>query len=1228
VRSILNKYIIKTVISTKMNPVNRYKYLKQLAVILFIVISIKTVGKCPTVKPSFTTSETAICGPGSKSISFVNTSAGYGSSTADYNWYLNGVSFDKTTGLVSPQNTTITDVGNYAFMLVGIDNGCKDTFIVNVYIYPNPIANFTAPGNSCGDATIIFKNMSSGIGNFSTYSWDFGDGIKSTAMNPTHSYSAVTSYFVSLTVSNGNNCKDTYKDTVTIFPGPVASIEGKDKDGDTNYCLPKTDLTAADTVDFYNQSNNSESFRWDFGDGSPLFTTDSKEKITHIYTSYGTFKVTMIATSKDGCEKSTTLLVVFNKLVETFFSLEASMLSGCIPHSVMPVNKSLNADEYVWNFGDGTATVKTTNSSPFTHLYKKEGRYVISLKASNGCNSLFFNSDSIRVEQRPVSKFTIDPITGCAPQTIEFKNESTITSPVSNYHWDFGDGSVWEGTEKPDSKIYQEGKWKITLVASNRCGSDTSFQTLVINKKPMPPTVKEETICKGNVATMHVIEPKGIYEWFDAASTGKLIATGEQLTTPALTADAIYYVQCKIGNCASERVAVKVHVLPLPESPLVSGVTICNGSTATLNASGPGNYEWYNSISGGIYLDTTRSFTTPALSASTDYYVQVTIGTCKSLRSLVKVTVKDPPKADYQTTTVCLGEPTVFKDLSSGSPTSWFWDFGDGTTASTGPTVMHSYSNAGSFITKLTVSNGVNCNSSWMLKTSVNALIKTDLLMKDSACVFELLALRDNSFSGTDSIAAATWDFGDGSLIATTLHAEHAYTGSGNYTVKHDVISDKGCRSTSTNTVHIASLPTAIFSSKNTCQIQKSIFTDQSTGNPVNWDWDFGDKRNSMEQNPQHDYALSGYYPVKLTIKTALGCMDSTVHKIFVYPQPKAAFTSDTVCWGDTTTFKNTSHAVDGTIDQVLWDFNDGSTSNQFHPKHILKTEKDQFEVTLFIVTSHGCTDTITQTVKTNPLPVFHFFATDKTGCEGFTTTFYDSSTVKDGKIMSWLWDFGDGNVTVRRNPTHTFDKAGKYYITLKVTSSYGCQMHHMLNEPIVVLPKPTAEFIVTPTEMSIDQPTVQFMDASTNAVMWDWDFGDHKTSIDRNPFHTYSDTGRFIITQIVINEFGCNDTTQHTVRVNLQPSLYIPNAFSPGDDKVNDVFLPVGNGISDFSMSIFDRWGKEIFKTDSMDNGWDGRINGSQEMVTEGTYVYKIYLKDALQVNRSYVGSVFVIKR
>ncbi|HET8962585.1 MAG TPA: PKD domain-containing protein, partial [Chitinophagales bacterium] len=260
------------------------------------------------------------------------------------------------------------------------------------------------------------------------------------------------------------------------------------------------------------------------------------------------------------------------------------------------------------------------------------------------------------------------------------------------------------------------------------------------------------------------------------------------------------------------------------------------------------------------------------------------------------------------------------------------------------------------------------------------------------------------------------------------------------------------------------------------------------------------------------------------------------------------------------------------------------------------------------------------------PLPVFRFFAAEKTGCEAFTTSFYDSSYVAGGKVTNRLWNFGDGNLTYREQPTHTFIKAGEYKVTLQLTTSFGCQLTHTLNDLITVNPRPHASFIAAPNDLSIDQPTVQFIDGSTDAVMWDWDFGDHQTSVISNPFHTYRDAGTFTATLIAINKFGCNDTVQQTIRVNAQPALFIPNAFTPGNnDGVNDRFIPVGNGITIFEMYIFDRWGKQLFKTNDLENGWDGRVNETGELVKEGVYVYKIDYTDVLHRSYHYSGSVFV---
>jgi gliding motility-associated-like protein len=192
--------------------------------------------------------------------------------------------------------------------------------------------------------------------------------------------------------------------------------------------------------------------------------------------------------------------------------------------------------------------------------------------------------------------------------------------------------------------------------------------------------------------------------------------------------------------------------------------------------------------------------------------------------------------------------------------------------------------------------------------------------------------------------------------------------------------------------------------------------------------------------------------------------------------------------------------------------------------------------------------------------------------------------------------------------------------------TKYCLSLNDSTSKDITVLPKPIAGFTATPDDMSIDQPTVQFLDHSTDGTMWDWDFGDHKTNITRNPFHTYADTGTFIVTEIVINTFGCNDTATARIRVNAQPALFIPNAFSPDGDNQNDTFIPVGNGITDFSMLVFDRWGKKIFETTDFNSGWNGKVSGSDELAKEDIYTYKISAKDVLQKVRHYTGSVMLI--
>ena len=127
------------------------------------------------------------------------------------------------------------------------------------------------------------------------------------------------------------------------------------------------------------------------------------------------------------------------------------------------------------------------------------------------------------------------------------------------------------------------------------------------------------------------------------------------------------------------------------------------------------------------------------------------------------------------------------------------------------------------------------------------------------------------------------------------------------------------------------------------------------------------------------------------------------------------------------------------------------------------------------------------------------------------------------------------------------------------------------------------------------------------------------------NPIYEYQDTGYFTVTQIVISNFGCRDTTQREVWVKGEYVLFIPNAFRPNGASKNNTFFPKGMGITKFKMIIFDRWGEKLFETNSLDEGWDGTYKG--KFVELGVYVYKIFTEDVLEEDHKYIGRVNIIR-
>ena len=181
----------------------------------------------------------------------------------------------------------------------------------------------------------------------------------------------------------------------------------------------------------------------------------------------------------------------------------------------------------------------------------------------------------------------------------------------------------------------------------------------------------------------------------------------------------------------------------------------------------------------------------------------------------------------------------------------------------------------------------------------------------------------------------------------------------------------------------------------------------------------------------------------------------------------------------------------------------------------------------------------------------------------------------------------------------------------------------------LYVFPAPLADFTMTPPHSAPVSSPVAFNDHSTGADYWLWNFGDiiNSGSAEQEPSFTYTELGSYTITLIVSTHEGCSDTVSHTMIIDPDFSIYIPNTFTPDSDGLNDSFAPKGLEFESFEMEIYNRWGEKIYHTTDIDKPWDGRKEGRSEISKPDVYEYKIRVMDFKNQILYYLGNVTLIK-
>jgi len=827
--------------------------------------------------------------------------------------------------------------------------------------------------------------------------------------------------------------------------------------------------------------------------------------------------------------------------------------------------------------------------------------------------------------------------------------------------------SAQTGVSITDPTLYN------TTVTGLVPGQTYTFRWTISGFNGCPPSVDEVTvtyyspvtnnisastvpICAGQSITITGDTPTGgtgtfSYQWQSSADGNTWAnvptATNKDLT---LSVSSSTYFRRLVNStiCTSISNSIQVTVLPgLTNNTISADQTICIGNaaapltgTAPSGGSGIYTYQWQSSTNGTTWTDvlgaTGIGFTPPAPNATIYYRRSVTSGACSNnLSNQIKITVNLPAKAElvFKTDKGCAPFSLTATNISAtpypdrNNIYTWFANniqIGTGI-AFPGYTIT---TDNESVVIKLVVTSISGCNSDETSHTFSTIQSVTAAYTQSSTSGCGPLNVVFTNTSNSLTAATFSWDFGNGTTSnlaqppAVTYQADP--TGK-DITYSITLKATTACGTTTqTSTVLVKAKPVSVFSPDKTtgCSPLPVTFSNTSPGNYTSYTYDFGDGSAPLtvtdKNSVSHTYTTLAVrdYMVKMTATNECGSNESQ-YSIRVAPNditPELVVNSNQLkgCAPLKVDFFNNTKGAS----TFIYDFGDGSTTvTHTAPETVSHTFTEPGKYTITLYASNNCSNaSTTETVEVLPQPSVSFTADKTSGCDGVTVKFKNIST----GAIGYVWDFGDGSPTSNAiEPTHTFNGPGKNYaVTLTATNALGCTNSTTIADYIRVVPPPVATFAVNPgNEISIPNYSFGFKDISTDAVSWQWTFGDGAVSTLQNPTHTYANEGNYNVTLKVLNKEGCSSTTFQSVRIIGVPGyLNIPNSFMPASAKNEiKVFKAKGRGIKEWQMSIFNKWGQQLWATTKLDDGaplegWDGTYNGQEQ--PQGVYYWKVDIK------------------
>lgn len=1010
--------------------------------------------------------------------------------------------------------------GTYTIKLVNNYGACLDSAAKQVAVINSPVPVFSASQTASCSApfTTTFTDATPGA---IQWLWDFGDGTTSTLQNPSHTYTSLNQFTVTLTVTNSIGCKGTTTKTNYIqIAKPVISVTGLPDGGCAPFTFkPVPSVTTSGTV---------SSWLWDFGDG----TTSTIQNPTKLFATTGNYTIKLFITTSGGCTDS--LIIPNGVLVGTkpTPAFSASPVSACVGQFIQFTDQSTgNPNEWYWDFGDkSTSGIKNP-----VHSFNKSGSFTVKLIAyNNKCADSIIKTNYITILP-PEAYFSVKY--DCNSSSFISLKDSSIGATA--WSWNFGDGTT-STLQNPTHTYASGGIYTITLTVTNGSCTNTTTQTIRLKSQPLSILVDKNAKCKSDAFSFSV--PVAVasailaYNWdmgngytTNAATFGYFYpATG----TYKVTLIATYFSGCNDTTSITVNAYGPKASFSIAPNPQCTNqdVTFTNTSTTDgTNAITTASWDFGDGITANNLNPIVLHKYTLAGSYTGKLKVTDAYGCADSISnpSIINI-LKSSIDFNAIDTLTCPGGAIQFNNNSIGNNLSYSWDFGDGTT-STAKNPLHTYTTPGKYKVVLIGMESIGCIDSMVKQKYITVdLPKASFSVNDSFTICPPLQVQ---FTNTSTFyKSVQWSFGDGNT-STSANPKYSYSIPGVYNATLVVTSPGGCVDSIKKVITVLSNTKGVltYNPLSGCYPQQIDFKISST-NPVKYFWDFGDGVTlfSPDSVQKYQYGYPGFYIPKVTMQDAQGCLTpvfgTDTIKIF---GAKADFGIDKnlLCDAGSIQFKDSTFTSDA-INLYSWNFGDGITVNNVKsPAHIY-TAPGLYNVSLTIRTTNGCTNTMTKQA------LIKVVKSPKISISG-NTVFCSPAILQlngvaqpDTSSILWKWDIDNNVINQQNTGTINLPTAGTYPVTLSVINSSGCT--DTVSTTITVNQTPTVDAGADAIVCLGDSHTLQ----PTGATSYVWSPATYLNCTNCiNPVTTPTTTIKYYVTGYTPQACSANDSVTITVQ-------------------------------------------------------------------------------------------------